>query len=367
MRRKLERIEIPGEHDARERTWAIVRAAHAEREPVQRPLRLAPLLAAAVLAAVVAAAFTAPGRAVVDRVREVIGVGDADKGLFSLPAKGRLLVNAASGAWIVHDDGSKRRLGAYRQASWSPHGLFVVATGSGERGTRELVALDPNATDEIRWTLARPVHLRFPRWAPSGFRVAYIAGDSLRVVGGDGKGDRLLARRVAPVAAAWKPGRAHVLAYVTQENSVVVRDADSGRTIWSVRGPSAVRALEWAPDGRRLLVLGRGGYAIVARGRTLRSRATPAIAAAWGRQLALVRRTGARSELLVAGRRVFSGTGSFRDVEWSPDGRWLLVAWREPDQWLFVAPSGKRVRGVADITEQFDSSSFPDIEGWCCS
>ena len=34
MRRELERIEIPGEHDARERTWAVLRAAHADREPI---------------------------------------------------------------------------------------------------------------------------------------------------------------------------------------------------------------------------------------------------------------------------------------------------------------------------------------------
>ena len=366
MRRELERIEIPGEHDARERTWAVVRAAHTAREPIARPVRLAPLLAAAAVAVVVAAALTPPGRAVVDRVREVIGVEDADEGLFSLPANGRLLVNSASGAWIVHDDGSKRRLGAFRQASWSPRGLFVVATGIGEQGTRDLVALNPKATDDVRWKLSRPVHLRFPRWAPSGFRIAYLAGDTLRVVAGDGTGDRLLARGVAAVAPAWKPGRAHVVAYVSAEDSVVVRNVDSGRTLWSSRGPSAIRALVWAPDGRRLLVLGRREYRILADGRTLRTRATPVVAAAWGPQLALVRRAGTRSELLVAGRRVFSGTGSFRDVEWSPDGKWLIVAWREPDQWLFVARSGERVRGVADVTEQFDSSSFPDFEGWCC-
>ena len=33
MRKDLERIEIPGEHEARERSWAVVRSAFAEREP----------------------------------------------------------------------------------------------------------------------------------------------------------------------------------------------------------------------------------------------------------------------------------------------------------------------------------------------
>ena len=36
MRRELERIEIPDEHEARERSWAVVRAAFAEREPQPR-------------------------------------------------------------------------------------------------------------------------------------------------------------------------------------------------------------------------------------------------------------------------------------------------------------------------------------------
>ena len=38
MRRELERIELPGEHEARERSWAVVRTAFSEREP-QPPRR----------------------------------------------------------------------------------------------------------------------------------------------------------------------------------------------------------------------------------------------------------------------------------------------------------------------------------------
>ena len=33
MKRELERIEIPEEHEARERAWAVVQAAFAEHEP----------------------------------------------------------------------------------------------------------------------------------------------------------------------------------------------------------------------------------------------------------------------------------------------------------------------------------------------
>ena len=51
-------------------------------------------------------------------------------------------------------------------------------------------------------------------WSPSGFRVAYRSGQDLRVVAGDGTGDRLLdPGTFRPMA--WRPGRAHVLAYLS--------------------------------------------------------------------------------------------------------------------------------------------------------
>ena len=59
----------------------------------------------------------------------------------ALPAAGELLVESAQGPWIVHDDGSKRLLGDSDAATWSPHGLFVAATGG-----RELVASSRLAT-----------------------------------------------------------------------------------------------------------------------------------------------------------------------------------------------------------------------------
>ena len=98
MRRELERIEIPGEHEARVRTWAIVREAFAEREPAppeRHRMRLAVVIAVA--AAVLAAALSPPGRAVLGEIREAVGVERAQRGLFSLPADGRLLVAADSG------------------------------------------------------------------------------------------------------------------------------------------------------------------------------------------------------------------------------------------------------------------------------
>jgi hypothetical protein len=83
-----------------------------------------------------------------------------------------------------------------------------------------------------------------------------------------------------------------------------------------------------------------------------------------------------RSELLVfdaaqplKARRLFAATGTFTGVEWSPDGRWLLLAWPDADQWLFVGTGGKRrVRPVARVAEQFSQSGvFPELGGWCCA
>ena len=55
MKRELEQIEIPNEHEARERSLAVVRAAFAEREP-QLPRRSwKPVAAIAIVLVVVAA------------------------------------------------------------------------------------------------------------------------------------------------------------------------------------------------------------------------------------------------------------------------------------------------------------------------
>src|ERR671934_220788 len=56
-------------------------------------------------------------------VNRAIGVKHAAPTLFRLPAPGRLLVESSEGPWVVQPDGSKRLLGRFLDASWSPHGL----------------------------------------------------------------------------------------------------------------------------------------------------------------------------------------------------------------------------------------------------
>ena len=392
MRRELERIEIPYEHEARERTLAVLRAAHAGREPVLRGRGRAPVLIALAAAGAVAAALTSPGRAVLDEVRDAVTpvrVERTEPALVSLPAPGRLLVvsDERGGVWVVQRDGSKRRLGDYDDARWSPFGRFVVASRR-----NELLALTPEG--EERWSLARR-DVRDAAWGGSrtDTRIAYHARSGLRVVGGNGRGDRLLApAESGPLA--WRPRSAHQLAYASA-SEIRLQSVDDGRVVWRVPAgahPGAARGLSWSADGERLAVVFPDGLVVLdGRGREVRRlvlRDEVLVAASFapvGRLIAvLVRDRGdvgpaSRFEVRVVGadraersRRVFSGQGAFGGLAWSPDERWLLVAWRSARQWLFVDARSGRVRAVANVDEQFPR---PDdrpprllvSDRWCCA
>ena len=241
---------IPPPEGAEERAWEVVRAAFEERTPSPRERKVwrpvAVLAAAAVIAGAVA---SPPGQAVLDSIREAVGIERAQPALFSLPAPGRLLVESADGVWVVQADGSKRRLGDWREASWSPFGRFVVVARA-----NELAAVEPNG--DVRWSLARP-RVRFPRWAGDRIdtRIAYLSGTSLRVVAGDGTGDRLLRRNVAAVAPAWLPGEGFRLAYRDRAGRTVVVDADTGRVLRGGAAPAPDAAIRQTRRRER----GRGG------------------------------------------------------------------------------------------------------------
>ena len=204
-----------------------------------------------------AVASRGPGDAVARWVTRPARLGreDARPALVRVPGGGRLLVTAEGGrgAWVVSADGSRRRLGDYAGASWSPHGRFVVAWRGGE-----LLAVEPGG--RVRWSLARHGRIAAARWAPvDGYRVAYLSGRSLRVVNGDGTGDRRYAA-AAGVAPAWRPDGRHVLAYVDRRDHVRVAAVDSRRELWRSRAVGGAVELAWSPDGRRLLVATAGGW-----------------------------------------------------------------------------------------------------------
>ena len=369
MRSRLARIPAPDEAAARERAWHVVRTAYAEREPgPARRLRPWAVAAVAAGAIVIGAAVTSPGRAVLDSIRRAVGVEHAQPALFSLPTRGRLLAVSPGGAWIVHADGSKRRLGDYVDATWSPFGHFVAAVTRNELRALEL-------DGDVRWTLARP-RIRSPRWGGSltDTRIAYTSGDGLHVVAGDGTGDRLLApAERGPLA--WRPGSAHDLAYVSA-SELRLQDADSGTVLWRATLGAArpVTNLAWSRDGRRVLVVSPLDLVVFdAQGherRRIAARRQEFAAAALSAQgrLAYVRRlrSGESEVRLGDGTRVFSGTGDFTDLTWSPDSRWLLVAWPTANQWVFVRVAGpRRIVAGGAIARQF-GGAFPRAVFWCC-
>jgi dipeptidyl aminopeptidase/acylaminoacyl peptidase len=268
--------------------------------------------------------------------------------------------------------------------------MFVAVT----RG-RQLTAVDP--VGAVRWSLAARRPVSDPAWSPSGLRVAYLSGDSLRVVAGDGTGDRPLVDRVATVAPAWRPlsepvpagqvaigPRTNVLAHADRRGRVTVRDVDSDRVLWrSHRYGAPIRGLEWSADRKALLVrTASAAQFLNARGRAISRVKWPTSGASIspdGQRTAFIRRTKhERSDVLISGRygngpprRLLSRPGRITDPTWSPNGKWLLVAQRGADQWLFVRPSRPvRVEAVANITRQFAPGAtgrppFPRISGWC--
>jgi WD40 repeat protein len=400
LKELLRDAPLPDEDEVRERSWRVVQAAY-EQHPAGRPLRrrnrrLGLALAGAV--AVLAIALTPAGAKVVEAFRDVTGIGkeDAKPALTSLPAPGSLVVESPVGPWVVRDDGSKRHLGDYRQATWSPHGLYLAVAGG-----RQLAAVTPEG--DVRWALSHR-SIRDPRWSPSGVRVAYRAGSSLRVAAGDASSDLVLDGSVLPVAPAWRPLRqpsdqpittgpgTNVLAYFDADHRIVVIDTQTGRVKWRSAPRSVPFELDWSSDGKQLLAVSRrrldtyqgpSRYPTSAGYNSHQSIRDAAYLPGTHEVAATIRsRSGDRVRSAVQfgrpdieaflHRRLFAGPGHLTDLAWSPNGEWLLVAWPDADQWLFIRPADGKVRAVDHISHQFDPGAsgpvaFPRIDGWCCA
>jgi hypothetical protein len=383
LREALREAPVPVEEEARERARALVRTAYSSTPPAAPPRHLRRrALQLAVALGLVAALVSPAGAAIRHWVRDAVEVGHQPSlpALTSLPAPGSLLVDSPRGPWVVRASGSKRLLGDYAQSAWSPHGLFVAVTSR-----HQLAAVDPEGN--VHWTVSRLGPVRDPVWSPDGYRIAYLDGKELRVVAGDGTGDRPLARHVAPIAPAWQPGGLRRLAFLDAAGRVEVVRAGNGRSVFEVAPEPDTIGLAWSADGARLLVVRRSGLRVLDRqGRLVWQARAPAgmrvragALAPDGKRVTAVlsTRSGAQSEVLLLGpggekRRLFAGLGRFADVVYSPDGKWLLVAWRSADQWLFLSPAHpRRIVAISDISRQFDPgttsrAAFPSVAGWCC-
>jgi dipeptidyl aminopeptidase/acylaminoacyl peptidase len=393
LRDELHAARPPREAEAERRAWHMVRAAHAERSPVRerhpgRRLALA-ALGAALLAVL---ALSPAGAKVGDWIGDVVDPAPepTSSTLSSLPAKGRLLVVSGSGPWIVQNDGSRRRLGRFRDASWSPGGLYVAAA----RG-RQLVALEPDGDE--RWVRPAPGRVSVPRWSPDGYRIVYRSGDELWATYGDNERNWLLARHVEATPPAWRPGRpspGQVVAFSSGARVRIVEVVEGRRVLGTTRPGPVPRELWWTSDGRRLIAVSEREIRIHdARGRLLRRRPLPprleAAGSAMdtaGRRLAVAasRANGRSSELLLyrldrdtPPRQLFAGPGVIEGLTWSIDGRVLALGRPEANQWVILRRRGRggllTVSGiVAGIRAKFAggvaagiAAPFPRLAGWC--
>jgi hypothetical protein len=209
--------------------------------------------------------------------------------------------------------------------------------------------------------------------------VAYVSGRTVRVVAGDGTGDRLIG---PGVAAEWRPGASqvtavagqkafggpNVLAVARADGRVTALDVDSRVPLWSSRAVTGrPRALSWSGDGAHVMVATAKEVAVLyQRGEVTqrtripaRTTLTSAAYAPIGLRIAMVRRRPGVSELVLLEngheRLLFAGAGRLGAVTWSPDGRWLLVPWPTADQFLFVRTTGSpRVEAAQGVAGEFD-------------
>lgn len=417
--RALRDVAIPEPPDAEERGRRIVAAAFEERSGGRSELRGAmtpktsegqsrrpiPRLAFGLsLATLLAALLLSPaGAAVRGWVDEVISNGPPppEPTLARIPGGGQLLVQTGEGPWVVQPDGSRRLLGDYEEASWSPRGLFVAAVKG-----RTLTTLEPDGTPH--WSITGGARIGAPRWSPSGERIAYRDGFGLRVIAGDGTEDHLLAgstgapppaqARISPayVAPAWDPRGRDALAYVTGAGRLRIVDSETGAGLASATALRRITWMEWADGGRKILeaspgtlrlrsILPAGHPTRPALGKAHILPLPPHVAVVDGalapeRPLVAAavthwKKHGTYSEVLVfrPGRKpqsLLSVPGSLGQVEWSPDGRRLLVAWPGSDQWLFLPLGRGKASAVGKISWAFAPggrrTGYPFIEGWCC-
>ncbi len=405
LSKALREAPIPVPPEAEARGLRVVEAAYAEREASERgaserddlenrrPLsRFALALGIATL--LTALLLSPAGASVRDWVGDVVEspAPKPEPELARIPGGGRLLVQSAAGPWVVQPDGSRRLLGDYEEATWSPRGFFV-ATAKG----RALSAVEPGGTPH--WSLTADARVGDPRWAPAGERIAYRAGKELRIVAGDGTEDRLLAASTAPVAPAWSPGGDAGLAYASGDGVLRIANSESGEGLTEAPALSDISRLNWGAGGTAILeaspralrlrevrpqkvapgpalgparTLALPGHGISLTGAALapEREAVAAVVTHW-------RDHGTTSEVLLfppgarKPRSLLTVPGSLGEVAWSPDGRRLLVAWPGANQWLFLPVGRGKPRAVANISTAFSpgerAASFPRIEGWCCS
>jgi hypothetical protein len=401
VRGSVRALRPPDEGEALERAVSLAATEARGRVPAPPRRRVRAAVAAVVAAGAAAVlALTPAGADVRDWVANAIDDDPPIKkqALTRLPGGGRALVTSREGLWVVDDDGTRRLLGDYDDATSSPNGLYIAAT----RG-RQLAAIEPD-DGSVRWTISRDERISDARWAPSGFRVAFLSGERIWTMPADASSAPTVLDSAKPTAPSWRPPREgadpalapNVVSYA-RSRSVVTRDVDTGEVLWRHSSPARPQWVVWAGPERLAVATFRDIRIFNRDGKPLRRVPIPprttiesVAAAAAGERLAVVLAQQGpafteRSRLYLARigaeerieRTVFSGFGEFGSPTFSPGGDWILLPWLDTDQWLFINPSEdrkllRRVVAVGDISRQFDPggrgrTEAPVVTGWCCA
>jgi hypothetical protein len=330
--RRLRHARAPGEEAAFRRAhplaMALVQVAPPRRNRRRRLLRVLTPLALGLIAA--GMLLTAAGADVRSWISDAVTSSKPEPvRAQTLPGGGRLLTAGREGLYVRSAHGPRRIFGDVGEAAWSPHGLFIAAT----RGI-ELIAVSP--TGARRWSLHHDAPIRHPRWAPSGYQIAYLSGGGIYLVDGDGSNDA----RLGPAGGAaptWRPARGHSQITYAHGRRVVLRDTIDHRVLFATRVARRPLALSWSADGERLLVVERDRIQLLNKyGARLRTSHAPAgthnvtgTFARIGRDWTLVRAQGASSRLmLVSGQdslKVLQLAGRVDGITYSPRGDWLAL------------------------------------------
>jgi hypothetical protein len=239
--------------------------------------------------------------------------------------------------------------------------------------------------------VSSPATVTIAQWSADGYRIAYIAGQTLNIVAGDGTDNHPLAMSVAPITPAWQPdtGQIHRVAFVDRVGDIELRNADTGALLWRIRPLAPPRQLLWSRDGTRLLTTATHRLSVYdSRGRLLASGAVapgdtvgPAAFAAGYRFAVILHQVHQPTDTVAvldagqpgldrAPQTLFTAPERITGIAWSPDHRWLIASSRSADQWIFVrvvAPT--RLTAVSDIADQFRpergrAPGFPVLAGW---
>jgi len=209
--------------------------------------------------AFVAVAIAGAALAATDRLEVRIGAPAGDRpAVATAPPAGRVVLPAGAAGLGVVADGrlwlrTSSGLGvqglAVTTAELSPQARYA-AVGIG----RSLVAMAPDG--RRAWSHATAGPVAAAAWAPNPIAIAYVVRNAgrheLRVIEGDGDGDRLVDGDVAPVRPSWRADTL-ALAYVGSDGAAHVAAYPSLGVERRVAPPRGrVTQVAYAPSGDRL-------------------------------------------------------------------------------------------------------------------